>query len=319
MKEMRSLSELSDSEKATFIENYKIVNYITDACLKANAEKVINVTRYKLKPLGSDIKYIKYQYYTLVSSIVNFITAVFAQDSRVKLDNDLAQVCEYLKLQYAVDGFNESFLRELPGFIPMHGQDILLYRAIENEAGTENGISFFGYNDLTAGYVSLTREFYAAILDENGVQEALEKLTAKFGVAFSTKNINDNDLCFSYINAKTKQASDENFVQKFADFMNALPDFVYHPNHAASRYLGKNFDYQCSCGLVHRIDDCEAICDGGVAHFVVYRSPCKSAIVKVISKGLFRINGVEVSKILTGREGLVEIACEAVASRKRIV
>ena len=315
---MRSFWELLENERATFVQNYSVVNQISEASLKASAPQLIEVTKLKPHPLGADYKFIKYQYFVFINSIIDVVTAAAAQDLNVALDSDLEKLCSNIKVELVVGSFNDSFLRKMPSFVAMHGQDILLYRAIEEEARNQSGVSFFNYGHLSSNYKALTEQFLKAVGESNGAEKAWQTLSDEFRNAFLKENVVRNDLSFSQINATACDEKDKIFINEFELFMNDLPDFVYHPEHAASRYIGKGFEYNCACGQVHQIDDSEAICDGGAAHFVVYRSLCKKSVVKIISTGLFRVKGIEIAKVLTGREGLINIACEAIASRKRL-
>lgn len=316
---MRSFSEITDDEKILFLSNYKVVDHILDNCMKVCALEILGVTKYRLHPIGADYKYIKYQFYTLVSAICNTITILVAKDLDVKFDDSLANVCENVKVECALRNFNNSFLNKMPGFVPIHGQDIFLYRSIEFEAGSTDGIVFFDSATLHKQYTSLILEFFDAIMiNKEAAELVLAQLVREFSKAFSSENVLNNDLCFTSINATKNQDKDQKFIYDFERFMIDLPDFVYHPGYGASRYAGKGFEYSCSCDRIHSIDTCEAICDGGVAHFAVYRSPCKTSVVKVKSKGLFRIIGIEVSGVVTERETLIDIVCEAISSRKRL-
>jgi len=316
---MRSISELSESEQETVFRSFKTVGYLTESCLSACAIEIFGVTPHKLNPIGADIKYIKFHLYTLVSSITNVIAIAVSKELQLKFDDTFSKIVDIAKVDCATSAFNQSFVTKIPGFVPMHGQDILLYRALELEATKEKGISFFDIFFLHKQYSSLVNDFFIATNTGNEEAEfALNRLTSEFRHAFSPEKVMHNDLCFNSLNAQQHPDEYRYFVNEFERFMNDLPDFVYDPKYGASRYANKGFNYTCACGQVHSIDTCEAICDGGVAHFAVYRSPCMTSVVKVKSIGLLRVKGIEVVRILTERESLIDIVCEAVCSRKRL-
>lgn len=316
---MRSFSELAPSEQDTVLRSFSMVDQLAERCLIACAEDVFGVTQYKQRPIGADIKYVKFQLYTLVSSISNVIATVLTKEMRLEFDDTFSKILDIAKVECATRAFNNSICARMPGFVPMHGQDILLYKALEVEATNENGISFFDIFSLHRRYSTLANDFFVANSTGNDEAElALDCLIGEFRHAFSPERVMQNDLCFNGLNVQQKSDENSYFKHEFEGFMNELPDFVYHPNICVSRYAKKDFAFTCECGEVHRIDTCEAICDGGVEHFAVYRSPCRTSIVKVKSIGFLRVKGIEVTKMLTARETLIDIVSEAICSRKRL-
>jgi hypothetical protein len=314
---MKTIQTLTQDEISEFFGSFEIVEPIAGMCLAASSDGIVRAVQIKSRPLGSDAKFIKFQYYTLISALVDTVAVLAAQQLEIDKDADFIDVGNNLKAKFAIDSYNSSYLQKLPSFKPMHGQDVLLFRAIERES-LEGGVSFFDYKSARLQYgVPLVK-----ILCEGDGESIYEtnrnELIRLFSSSFSEEMLEKIDLHFGKIHADAEKPEDRHFINSFTHFMHDLPDFVNHCEVATSYHSGKVFTFRCGCGDIHSVDDCEPICDGGSAHFSVLRSPCRTSISKITSKGMFRVNGIDVSQMLTGRETLIDVVCEAVASRKRI-
>lgn len=314
---MRALSSLTKTEVSEFLACFEAVEPIAGMCLAASSDGILRALQTKSKPLGADAKFIKFQYYTLISAIVDTVAVLAASQMQIDKNSEFVEVGNNLKAKFAIDTYNGSYLCKLPSFIPMHGQDILLFRTIERES-VSDGVSFFDYKQARLRYGAPLLKIFFEGNDENEYETGRNELIRLFSESFSEKTLSEVDLHFAKIHADSEKPEDRQFINSFESFMRDLPDFVYHCETGTSHYSGKGFTFRCGCGEIHRVDDCDPICDGGLAHFAVLRSPCRTSVSKVTSKGILRVKDIDVSQTLTGRETLIDVVCEAIASRKRV-
>lgn len=314
---MKKIQTLTQSEISEFLGCFEVVEPTAGMCLAASSDGIVRAMQIKSRPLGSDAKFIKFQYYTLISALVDTAAILASGQLEIDKDADFVDVGNNLKAKFAIDSYNSSYLKNLPSFTQMHGQDILLFRAIERES-QGGGVSFFDYKGARLQYGVPLIKILCEGDDENEYEINWNELIRLFSNSFSEEMLTKIDLHFSKIHADTEKPEDRNFINSFAHFMQSLPDFVYHCETGTRYHSGKGFTFRCGCGDIHSVDDCEPICDGGLEHFSVLRSPCRTSVSKVTSKGMLRVKGIDVSQMLTGRETLIDVVCEAVASRKRI-
>ena len=316
---MVDIFDLTEEDGERFVNYFEIVPPMTGACLMANIKAISNVLTQKARPLGSDIRYLKLHHYIFVSSLVDTLAVIASNEFDVERNIEFKTVIDDVKLNMALSSFNNvPVLPTLPSYEPMHGQDILLFRAIENES-LNGQISFFDYKELIKQFGGVILNAFQGE-DETEQNELRTEIYELFGRILSDKTrLYNIDLSFNKLQTDASSATDKKIINDLVNFMGELPSTVYHCHDGETIYSGRGFSISCPCGQTHAIDSCEAICDGGSAHFAVFRSACKKAIVKVVSEGMFRIKGVKViSQISADRTSLIDVASEAISSRKRI-
>jgi len=239
-----------------------------------------------------------------------------ASDFSIDKDELFKGVIENIKARYSMNTFN-STIADFP-LSRMHGQDVMLFRALEN-ASLNSEVSFFGYKQLRLQLAdALLHDFRDAVENDQAATKIL-RTPHLFGSLFSDLDrLRSVDLSFSKITVESARAEQAEFISAFENFMNSLPSNVYHCHEGKTKYSNKGFSLPCACGEAHLIDQCEAICDGGYAHYAVFRSPCKTTISKVISEGLFRLKGIKTVSTVTADRILIDCVEQAVSSRKRI-
>lgn len=313
---MVAITSLSEVDQTQFLQQLAPVEELIRGCVNANVLKVLEAYQFLADTPETAIKYIKFHHYALVSTAVDTIAVLAASDFSIDKDDLFKSVMENIKARFAINTFN-STIAEFP-LSPMHGQDILLFRAIEN-ASLNSGVSLFGYTQLRLQLAdALLHDFRDAGENE---QEAAKIFRAPhlFGSLFSDLGrLRSVDFSFSRISAEYAGGEQHEFISAFERFMNSLPPNVYHCHDGKTKYSNKGFSLPCACGRAHLIDQCEAICDGGYAHYAVFRSPCKTTISKVVSEGLFRLKGIKTESIITADKTLIDCVEQAVSSRKRI-
>ena len=316
---MTKISELPEQSLSEFFLNFEVVKPMASACMMSNFGKLPNLSSKKSQPPGSDIKYLKFHFFILVSALVDTIAVLGSHELNVEKDDELREVLENVKANALIKSFNEiPLFNELPMFKAMHGQDILLFRAIEKESLTD-GISFFDFRRLRVEF----GEYFLKLFLENDNEQAKEQnrsaVYQKFGdLLTNNTRLAEVDLNFVQIMTETATQPQKVFVNELSAFMRNLPENVYHCHDGKTKYSGRGLKIDCHCGAKHDVDSCEAICDGGYAHYAVFRAACNSAIVKVETEGLFRIKGLKtVSQVFASSSNLLDLASEVISSRKR--
>lgn len=316
---MTSIMHLNDEQLKNFVECLEVSSSVIRACTAGNFEHI--ATAYKVRaappndPNHAGI-YFKFHHFALVSSTVDTLGVIAADEFNVNKDEQLRELCDTVKLNIAIRTFNECF-QTFP-FSKMHGQDIQLFHALERES-ISGSISFFNYRsirlDLGRHCVNLLFAI-TALQDRELAGRVLEK---NYGELLSDVNrLAEVDLSFKSINAECDNVASQKFVLNFENFMRSLPASVYHCHDGKTIYSGRGFVLPCDCGKSHLLENCEAVCEGSLPAFAVFRCPCKENLIKVESEGVFRIKGVKVVSKLTASSSLIDIAVQAVASRKRV-
>jgi hypothetical protein len=313
---MVAITSLSEADQAQFLKQIAPAETLIRGCVNANILKILEAYQFLASTPEIAIKYIKFHHYALVSATVDTIAVLAASDFSIDKDDLFKGVMDNIKARFSINSFN-STIAEFP-LSPMHGQDILLFRALEN-ASLNSEVSFFGYKQLR---LQLGDALFHDIIDAVENEQAAAKILRAphlFGSLFSDLDrLRSVDLSFSKIAAECAGEAQTKFISAFESFMNSLPSNVYHCHDGKTKYSNKGFSLHCACGNEHLIEQCEAICDGGYAHYAVFRSPCKTTISKVISEGLFRLKGIKTVSTVTADKVLIDCVEQAVASRKRI-
>lgn len=313
---MTSIMHLDEADGESFVAQFEAALPLIGICAAANFEQVLKAYQFKAASPNGANKYIKLHHYLLVSAAVDTIGVLAANEFSVDKDEQFREVLDNVKANFALSSFNNIF-RSFP-YAPMHGQDILLFRTLERESLNE-GISFFDYRSIRVAFGELILNLLSADTEAQEYEYARNELVHFYGKLFSDVNrLALVDLSFNTIDAKGDSIDARTFVADLERFMKSIPENVYHCHDGKTVYSNKGFLLPCDCGQSHLLDRCQAICDGGTAHFAVFRSLCGKTISKVVSEGIFRIKGIKVVAKITAKASLIDIAEQAIASRKRI-
>lgn len=312
---MVSVFNLSEADGKNFVAQLGLAQPLIGLCLSSNIGKIINVYLTETSSTNDTNKYIKFHHYALVSSIVDTLGVLAASDFSVDKDEQFRQFLDNVKANFSLSSFND-ILRSFP-YEGMHGQDILLFEAIERE-GLNGGISFFRYREIRTAIAKMFIEIYKSDPDAPEFNLAKDRLVQYYGDFFSdSSRLAEVDMSFNNLNFKDINLNSRNVVFAFEKFMQSLPANVYHCHEGKTLYSNRGFKLPCDCGQLHMLDECEAVCDF-YSQFTVFRSPCGTSISKVVSEGMFRIKGIKVVSKITASSSLIDIVEQAVSSRKRI-
>ena len=314
---MTNISELSEQDLADFLYDFEFSKPIVQGCLNYILLELHKVLRANIHSADMASKYLKFHVYALVSSIVDTIAASKIIELGLNADKNFDDIINNIKSIVIYDVYNSSDILKLPAFSPIHGQDILLFRAIEH-ASLQGELSIFGFKEIKAELSELLH-----FLFETNSDTAREQILTRLYFTFllfltKPKRLTEVDMSFKEISCEINSQSARVFINEFADFMRNLADNVYHCHNGSTFYSGKGLSFECACGNRHYVDSCEAICDLS-SSFVVLVGSCNSAIVKVVPEGFFKVKGLKVaSQISTKNSAWLNLAKEAVSSRKRV-
>jgi hypothetical protein len=313
---MTSIMDLSEADGASFVAQFEAALPIIGYCSAANFEQIVQAYKLKASSPTEASTYIKFHHYALVSATVDTLGVLAANEFEIEKDEKFRAVLDDVKANFALSSFNNVF-RSFP-YAPMHGQDIMLFRALELES-LKGGISFFDYREIRVALGEKIINVLACDAESHEYELQRDNLVRYYGELFSSRNrLAEVDLSFGSIATKGDGFDARTFISDFERFMKSIPANVYHCHGGNTVYSNRGFLLPCDCGQSHLIDRCEAICDGGSAHFAVFRSLCGKTISKVVTEGVFRVKGIKVVSKVTASVQLIDIVEQAVASRKRI-
>jgi hypothetical protein len=311
---MVSVFNLSEADGKSFVAQLRLAEPLIGVCLSSNIKKIINVYLTETSSINDTNKYIKFHHYALVSSIVDTLGVLAASDFSVDKDEQFRQFLDNVKANFSLSSFNDIW-RSFP-YEDMHGQDILLFQAIERE-GLNGGISFFRYREIRMAIAEMFIEIYKSDPDEPEFNLAKDRLVQYYGDFFSDPSrLAEVDMSFNYLNFTDINPNSRSVIFAFEKFMQSLPANVYHCHEGKTLYSNRGFKLTCDCGQLHMLDECEAVCDF-YSQFTVFRSPCGTSISKIVSEGIFRVTGIKIASKLTASKSIIDLAEQAVSSRKR--
>ena len=316
---MTSIMHLNDEKLEDFVKYLEASLSVIRACTAGNFEHIARAYKVKAAPPNDPNHagiYFKFHHFALVSSTVDTLGVLAADELNVNKDEQFRELVDTVKLNIAIRSFNE-FFQSFP-FTKMHEQDIQLFHVLERESIT-GSISFFNYRSIR---LDLGKHCVDLFLADTAFQDRElvgSMLVKNYGELLSDVNrLAEVDLYFKSISAKCDNTASQKFVLSFENFMRSLPASVYHCHDGQTIYSGRGFVLPCDCGKSHLLDNCEAVCEGSLPAFAVFRCLCKENLIKVESEGVFRIKGVKVVSKLSASSSLIDIAVQAVASRKRV-
>ena len=221
---MAKISELTEQSLTEFFLNFEVVTSIASACMMSNVSKLPTLSSNKRTPPGSDIKYLKFHYYIFVSALVDTIAVLGSNELDIDRDDEFKKVIENVKANILIKSFNEMPLfNELPLFKAMHGQDVLLFRAIERES-LNDGISFFDFRSLRVEFGEYFLKLFVQDDNEQAQEQTRYAAYQKFGdLLTNASRLNSVDLNFVQIEAETTTQLQKVFVNEFSAFMRNLP------------------------------------------------------------------------------------------------
>lgn len=314
---MTNISELSEQDLADFLYDFEFSKPIVQGCLKSILLELDKVLRANIHSADMASKYLKFHVYALVSSIVDTIAASKIIELGLNADKNFDDVINNIKANVIYDVYNSSVILKLPAFSPIHGQDILLFRAIEH-VSLQGELSIFGFKEIKAGVSEYCLQLFFDAKSDTAKEQTLTNLFDNFTeILVNSRRLTEIDMSFKEISCEINSQPARVFINEFTAFMRNLADNVYHCHNGSTFYSGKGLSFECACGNRHYVDSCEAICDLS-SSFVVLVGSCNSAIVKVVPEGFFKVKGLKVaSQISTKNSAWLNLAKEAVSSRKR--
>lgn len=159
---MISIIDLSNADAESFVAQFEAAVPIIGVCSASNLEKSIMIHNFNLAtPKVVDI-YRKFHHFLLVSAVVDTIGVLAANQFNVIKDEQFRDFLDEIKANLAINSFN-NFFKSFP-YALMHGQDILLFRAIERES-LDAGISFFNYKSIRLNFAELIFNLFDADTD----------------------------------------------------------------------------------------------------------------------------------------------------------
>lgn len=312
---MTSIMNLNEVDGHKFIDRFEAAAPIVAACLFQNFQNFLKPYQFHFNSPDIGVKYIKLHHYALVSSVIDALGLIAADEFSVDKDKTFKAALDILKTNLSQKSFN-NFFSSFP-FSSLHGQDILLFRAIEN-ASLDGGLSLFDYQKVRVKLGEALLADLASASEYGNSKSESSNLASVYGSFFSDElRFKSVDMSFNSLTLDVKSQSEIAFVKSFEAFMVNLPANVYHCHEGKTLYSNRGFKLPCDCGQLHMLDECEAVCDF-YSQFTVFRSPCGTSISKVVSDGMFRIKGIKVVSKITASSSLIDIVEQAVSSRKRI-